>query len=66
MIGKVDYSLDSNSEWIGVIADDMVSDSLEENFTVMAEDVKAGEHVLTIRVADDIGNVTYKSFEFSR
>ena len=62
-IGKVHYTVDSNDQWIGVIPDDLVFDTTEENFTILVEDLEAGEHVISLRISDDVGNTTYKSFE---
>jgi len=63
VIGKAHYTVDSNDKWIGVIPDDLVFDTTEENFTVLIEDLEAGEHVISLRISDDVGNTTYKSFE---
>ncbi len=43
--------------------DDLVYDTTDENFTVVVEDLDAGEHIITIKVSDDVGNTTYKTFE---
>ncbi|MFC1675867.1 hypothetical protein ACFL3G_02240 [Planctomycetota bacterium] len=63
-IGQVHYTLDSNSEWKTAQPEDMVYDTKTENFTIVIEDVEAGEHVISLRMRDDLGNTTYKSFEF--
>lgn len=62
-IGRLHYTIDSNAEWIGTIPDDLVYDTTDEDFTVVVEDLKAGEHIITVRVSDDVGNTTYKTFE---
>jgi hypothetical protein len=62
-IGKVDYTVDSSSEWKGAMPDDLVFDTTEESLTIAIDELKAGEHVITIRVRDQIGNTTYKSFD---
>ncbi len=62
-IGKVDYTVDSNAEWKGAVPDDLVYDTTEEDFTVTIEQMGPGEHVISIRVSDDVGNTTYKTFE---
>jgi len=62
-IGKLDYTVDSNSDWIGAVPDDMVYDTMEEKFTIDIEKLDAGEHVIAVRVSDDIGNTTYRTFE---
>ncbi|MHC4156366.1 MAG: hypothetical protein ACYST6_15795 [Planctomycetota bacterium] len=35
----------------------------DEDFTIVIEDLKAGEHIIAVRVSDDAGNTTYKTFE---
>ena len=63
-IGQVHYTLDSNSEWKTAQPDDMVYDTKTENFSIVIKDIKTGEHVISVRMRDDLGNTTYKSFEF--
>jgi hypothetical protein len=65
VIGRLEYTLDSNAEWKGALPDDGVCDTTEESFTITVEDLEPGEHVLALRVADDVGNVTHKTFELS-
>jgi hypothetical protein len=62
-IGKVDYTLDSNTEWISAVPDDLVYDTTDEDFTIVIEGLNAGEHIIAVRVSDDVGNTTYKTFE---
>jgi len=62
-ISKLDYTIDSNAEWIGAIPDDLVYDTTEEDFTIVIEKLELGVHIITIRVSDDVGNTTYKTFE---
>jgi len=64
-IGKLDYTIDSNAEWKGTLPEDFVYDTTDETFTVVTESLKAGEHMISIRVADDVGNTTYKTFDIS-
>jgi len=64
-IGQLHYTIDSNAEWKGALPDDLVYDTTDENFTIVVEDVQAGEHILTVRISDDVGNTTYKTFEFN-
>ena len=63
VIGRLNYTVDSNAEWIGAVPDDLVYDTTDENFTVVIEDLKAGEHIIAVRASDDVGNTTYKTFE---
>ncbi len=62
-IGKVDYTVDSNTDWINAVPDDLVYDTTDEDFTIVIEQLSAGEHIIAVRVSDDIGNTTYKTFE---
>ena len=62
-IGALHYTVDSNAEWIGAMPDDLVYDTTEEDFTIVIEDLDASEHIITIRVSDDVENTTYKTFE---
>jgi hypothetical protein len=62
-IGKVEYTIDSDANWMGVIPDDLVYDTTSEDFTIVAEKLSAGQHVIALRMADAVGNATYKSYE---
>ncbi len=62
-IGRLDYTVDGNTEWRHTVPDDLVYDTTSENFTLEVQDLKAGEHILTVRVRDDLHNTTYHSFE---
>ena len=65
VIGKLEYTIDSNTEWKGALPDDGVCDTTEESFTITIDDLEPGEHVLAVRIADDVGNVTHKTFDLS-
>ncbi|MEA3224533.1 MAG: hypothetical protein U9Q07_01180, partial [Planctomycetota bacterium] len=65
-IGKLEYTIDSNTAWTSTVPDDLVYDTTDEDFTVRVDREKKlpkGDHVLTIRVSDAVGNTTYKTFE---
>ncbi|MFQ6034822.1 MAG: hypothetical protein ACE5NM_03115 [Sedimentisphaerales bacterium] len=64
-IGQLHYTIDSNAEWKGALPDDLVYDTTEENFTIVIEELETGEHILALRISDDIGNTTYKTFELN-
>jgi len=64
-IGQLQYTVDSNAEWRGTVPEDLVYDTTDEKFTIVIEDLKPGEHILAVKVQDDIGNTTYKTFEFT-
>jgi hypothetical protein len=61
-IGRLQYTVDSNADWTGTLPDDSVYDTTEENFTIVIKDLKAGEHIIAVKVADDVNNTTYKTF----
>jgi len=65
-IGKLEYTIDSNADWIATVPDDLVYDTTDEKFTIKIDakkDLPKGDHVLTIKVSDAVGNTTYKTFE---
>jgi hypothetical protein len=65
-IGKLEYTIDSNTDWVSTVPDDLVYDTTDENFTVKIDAEKnlpKGDHVLTIKVSDAVGNTTYKTLE---
>jgi hypothetical protein len=62
-IDKVEYTVDSNDEWISAVPDDLVYDTTDEDFTIDFEQLDAGGHIIAVRVSDAVGNTTYKSFE---
>ncbi|UCD50331.1 MAG: hypothetical protein JSW27_22730 [Phycisphaerales bacterium] len=64
-IGKLEYTIDSNAQWRSTLPDDLVFDTTEESFTILTEELEPGEHILTVRIKDDVGNTTYKTFELS-
>jgi len=63
VIGQVSYTIDSNEKWIGAIPDDLVCDTTQEDFTIAAKDLEPGEHVLSVKITDDVNNTTYKTFD---
>lgn len=67
-IEKLEYTIDSNENWISSIPDDLIYDTTLENFTIAIDSEKylsKGDHVLTIKVSDSVGNVQYKTFEIN-
>lgn len=64
-IGKLEYTIDSNAEWKGTLPDDLVFDTTDESFTIITEELEPGEHIIALKISDDVGNTTYKTFELS-
>jgi outer membrane protein assembly factor BamB len=65
VINSLDYTIDSNAEWKGALPDDSVFDTTDESFTIATEDLEPGEHIIAVRIKDDVDNVTYKTFELN-
>jgi uncharacterized repeat protein (TIGR03803 family) len=68
VIGQLEYTIDSNTDWIGTVPNDLVYDTTDENFTIEINAKKKltkGEHIITIKVSDAVGNTTYKTLEVS-
>jgi hypothetical protein len=64
-LGSLAYTIDSNAEWKGALPDDLVFDTTDESFTVITEALEPGEHVIALKIADAVGNTTFKTFEVS-
>jgi hypothetical protein len=62
-IGRLNYTVDSNEKWIGTMPDDLVYDTTDEDFTIVIDKLKAGEHIIAVRITDSVGNIVYKTFE---
>ncbi len=65
MISKLVYTVDSNSDWIGTLPDDLIYDTTRENFVIVIEDMEAGEHVVAVKISDAVGNTFYKTFDIN-
>jgi hypothetical protein len=66
VIGQLEYTIDSNTDWVGTVPNDLVYDTTDENFTIEINAKKKltkGEHIITIKVSDAVGNTTYKTLE---
>ena len=47
---------------------DLVYDTTKEQFTIKIEtekDLSKGDHILTIKVSDAVGNTTYKTYDIN-
>ncbi|MFA5291543.1 MAG: hypothetical protein WC496_00760 [Phycisphaerae bacterium] len=63
VVGSVSYTVDSNEDWISVLPDDNVFDTLFENFTIKIADLKPGQHVIALQISDAEGNTMYKTYD---
>ncbi len=64
-IGKVEYTVDSDANWIGIVPDDLIYDTTSEDFTILVEKLSAGQHIISLKLADAVGNTTYKTYEIN-
>ena len=64
-IAKAVYTVDSNTDWIATLPDDLVYDTTEEDFTVTVNKLEKGDHIISVKVSDAVGNTAYKTFEVS-
>ena len=64
-IGELGYTVDSSSEWKAAVPEDLVYDTTEERFTLVVEELKDGEHVVSVRAKDSLGNTTYRTVELN-
>jgi len=62
-IGQLHYTVDSNAKWIGTMPNDLVYDTTDEDFTIVIDKLEVGEHIITVRAGDSVGNTMYKTFE---
>jgi hypothetical protein len=62
-IGKVEYTVDSDANWIGIVPDDLIYDTTSEDFTIVVEKLSVGQHIIAMKLADAVGNTTYKTYE---
>ena len=56
VIYQTEYSVDSG-EWHILFPEDGIADSGSEQYTLGTEEMGPGEHAITIRVVDSVGNI---------
>ncbi len=61
VLTKVDYGVDSATEWKKVLPEDGIFDSREETIKFEFEILQAGEHLVTLRFEDASGNILYRN-----
>ncbi len=65
VIGRLRYTIDSNEEWKSALPDDSVYDTTSEDFTIVIKGLDRGEHVVALKISDDLGNTVYKTLDIS-
>jgi hypothetical protein len=56
LIHQTEYSVDSG-EWHILFPEDGIADSGSEQYILGTEEMDPGEHAITIRVVDSVGNI---------
>ncbi len=60
-IVSMQYSVDSQQDWVAILPDDGIADSAAEEFTFELTDLGPGPHRIAVRVADVYKNTGYAS-----
>jgi len=64
VISRVEYTINSSDKWIAVTPEDGIYDATVEEFKiVLGDDVKPGEHILSLKAVDAAGNTAYRNFK---
>jgi outer membrane protein assembly factor BamB len=61
-IGKLEYTVDSDANWIATVPDDLIYDTTSEDFTIVVDKLSPGQHVISFKIADAVGNTAYKNY----
>lgn len=64
-IEELAYTINSNKDWDTAIPDDLVYDTTQENFTLALDKLTEGQHVVSLRAKDSVGNTAYKTVELN-
>ncbi|MDA2928693.1 hypothetical protein MYX84_01915 [Acidobacteria bacterium AH-259-O06] len=56
VVHQVEYSVDAG-EWNILFPEDGIADASSEHYSLALEDLKPGEHVITVRLVDSVGNI---------
>jgi len=64
-IGAVHYTVNGNEKWTAAMPDDCVYDTTRETVAIRVPDLKPGEHVIALRIADDVGNTVYRTIDLT-
>ena len=62
-IGNVSYTVNSNEDWITTLPCDMVYDTVTEDFAIVIRDLEKGEHIIALKISDDLSNTVYKTYD---
>jgi hypothetical protein len=60
-VAKLEYAVDSNTDWQTVLPSDNIADSPEEAYSFTIPKLSAGAHQMTLRATDIQGNQAFES-----
>jgi hypothetical protein len=62
VVARVQYTVDSDTVMRSCLPMDGIYDMIQEAITIVIPDLKPGQHVIAVSVADDMGNTAYKTW----
>ncbi len=62
-ITALEFTVNSSTEWIATLPEDMLFDTKSEMITFITNELDPGAHIITIRVTDSSGNTRYESWQ---
>jgi hypothetical protein len=62
VVARVQYTVDSDTAMQSCLPTDGIYDMTQEAVVIMVPDLKPGQHVIAVSVADDLGNTAYKTW----
>ncbi len=65
VVSSVNYTVDSNEKWMGTVPEDLVFDTTRESFVIELKGLEPGEHVLAIRMADEVSNTGFRTVDIT-
>jgi hypothetical protein len=64
-VARLEYSIDSSTDWQSVLPSDKIADSPEEAYQFVVSKLTNGTHQITVRASDAKGNRAYESMTVS-
>lgn len=62
-ISSLEFTVNSSSEWVSTLPEDMLFDTKNEMITFITDELEAGAHIVTVRISDSGGNIRYESWQ---
>jgi hypothetical protein len=64
-VERLEYSVDSSTQWQTVMPSDNIADSPEETYEFVVQDLSPGAHQITVRASDARRNRSYESINLT-